>query len=132
MREKDGNCLVPGPDYMVNALKLSNQAPRGSGGSLQKCVAWRCPDGTQDFLRWPILAISGQSLATNGPDVDSRDLKLVFGHAEATSNKLFLSSSIKYTVETFWPLVLVWPLFELLHRRGLNCEWCLWCRYCNS
>ncbi|GFV75230.1 hypothetical protein TNCV_3190791 [Trichonephila clavipes] len=46
MREKGGNRLVPGLDYMVNALKLLNQAPRGSGESLQKCVAWRSPDGT--------------------------------------------------------------------------------------
>ncbi|GFW01183.1 hypothetical protein TNCV_1764201 [Trichonephila clavipes] len=46
MREKGGNHLVPGPDYMVDALKLPNQAIRGSGESLQKCVAWRCPDGT--------------------------------------------------------------------------------------
>ncbi|GFW52652.1 hypothetical protein TNCV_2392321 [Trichonephila clavipes] len=36
-----------GPDYMVDTLKLPNQAPRGSGKSLQKCVAWRCPYGTQ-------------------------------------------------------------------------------------
>ncbi|GFV91316.1 hypothetical protein TNCV_898331 [Trichonephila clavipes] len=116
MREKGDNCLMPGPDYTVNALKLPKQASRGSGESLKKCVAWRCPDGTQDLLCWPILAISGQSLASNGPVVDSRYLKLVFDHAEATSNKLFLSSSIKYTVEPFWPLVLVWPPFELLHR----------------
>ncbi|GFU61932.1 hypothetical protein TNCV_4022191 [Trichonephila clavipes] len=27
-REKDGNRLVPGPDYMMDALKLPNQAPR--------------------------------------------------------------------------------------------------------
>ncbi|GFY36635.1 hypothetical protein TNCV_28391 [Trichonephila clavipes] len=27
MREKGGNRLVPGPDYMVDALKLPNQAP---------------------------------------------------------------------------------------------------------
>ncbi|GFW40485.1 hypothetical protein TNCV_1020421 [Trichonephila clavipes] len=38
MREKGGNCLVPGPDYVVDALKLPNQAPRVSGESLQKCV----------------------------------------------------------------------------------------------
>ncbi|GFV96115.1 hypothetical protein TNCV_1870761 [Trichonephila clavipes] len=28
MREKGGNRLVPSPDYMVDALKLSNLAPR--------------------------------------------------------------------------------------------------------
>ncbi|GFV10765.1 hypothetical protein TNCV_1756031 [Trichonephila clavipes] len=98
MREKGGNRLVPGPDYMVDALKLPNQAPRGSGESLLKFGAWRCPDGTQHIFCWPILAISGQSIASNGPVVDSRDLNLVFGHAEATSNKLFLSSPTKYTV----------------------------------
>ncbi|GFX99991.1 hypothetical protein TNCV_260271 [Trichonephila clavipes] len=116
MREKGDNRLVPGPDYMVDALKLPNQAPRGSGESLQKCVAWRCPDGAQHLFCWPILAISGQSLASNGPVVGSRDLNLVFGHAEATPNKGFISSSIKYTVKPFWRLVLVWPPFELLHR----------------
>ncbi|GFT47412.1 hypothetical protein TNCV_3749711 [Trichonephila clavipes] len=72
---------------MVDALKLPNQAPRGSGKSLQKCVAWRCPDGTQHLFCWPILAISGQSLASNSPVVDSRDLNLVSGHAEATPTK---------------------------------------------
>ncbi|GFW88145.1 DUF4817 domain-containing protein [Trichonephila clavipes] len=36
MLEKDDNRLVPGPDYMVDALKLPNQAPKGSGESLQK------------------------------------------------------------------------------------------------
>ncbi|GFW66666.1 hypothetical protein TNCV_1370991 [Trichonephila clavipes] len=30
MREKGGNRLVSGPDYMVDALKLPNQAPRVS------------------------------------------------------------------------------------------------------
>ncbi|GFU51867.1 hypothetical protein TNCV_3733751 [Trichonephila clavipes] len=98
MREKGSNCLVPGPDYMVDALKLLNQAPRVSGESLQTCVAWRCPDGTQHLFCWPILTVSGQSLASNGPIVDSRDLNLVFGHMEATYNKLFLSSPSKYTV----------------------------------
>ncbi|GFT37234.1 hypothetical protein TNCV_1126841 [Trichonephila clavipes] len=91
--------LVPGPDYMVDALKLHNQAPRVSGESLQTCVAWRCPDGTQHFFCWPILTISSQSLASNGPVVDSRVLNLVFGHAGATPNKGFLFSSTKYTVE---------------------------------
>ncbi|GFU66698.1 hypothetical protein TNCV_3111821 [Trichonephila clavipes] len=112
-REKGGNRLVPGPDYMVDVLKLPNQAPRGSGESLQKEVAWSCPDGTQHIFCWPIL---GQSLASNGPVVDTRDLNLVFGHAEATPNKLFLSSPTKHTVEPSWPIVLVWPPFELLHR----------------
>ncbi|GFX22226.1 hypothetical protein TNCV_2950721 [Trichonephila clavipes] len=39
MREKGGNRLVQGTDYMVDALKLPNQAPRVSGESLQTCVA---------------------------------------------------------------------------------------------
>ncbi|GFX80142.1 hypothetical protein TNCV_2107881 [Trichonephila clavipes] len=72
---------------MVDALKLLNQAPRGYGESLQKYMLWRCPDGTQHIFCWPILAISGQSLASNGPVVDSRDLNLVFGHAETFPNK---------------------------------------------
>ncbi|GFY00259.1 hypothetical protein TNCV_4710611 [Trichonephila clavipes] len=87
MLEKCGNCLFPGPDCMVDALKLPNQVPRGPGDSLQKCVAWHFPDGTQHLICWPILAVSGQSTASNGPVVDSRDLNLVFGHTEATSNK---------------------------------------------
>ncbi|GFT85866.1 hypothetical protein TNCV_3255201 [Trichonephila clavipes] len=72
MREKGGNRLVPGPDYMVDALKLSNQAPRVSGESLQTCGAWYCPDGMQHLFCWPILTVSSQSLAPNGPVVDSR------------------------------------------------------------
>ncbi|GFW48853.1 hypothetical protein TNCV_3900511 [Trichonephila clavipes] len=116
MREKVGNCLVSGLDYMVNALKLSNEAPRSSGESLQKCVAWRCPDGTQHLFCWPLLAISRQSLASNGPVIDSRNLNLVFGHVESTPNKLFFSSPTKYTVEPCWAIVLFWPPFELLHR----------------
>ncbi|GFW94363.1 hypothetical protein TNCV_1432981 [Trichonephila clavipes] len=99
MREKGSNRLVPGPDYMVDALKLPNQASRVSDKSLLTCVVWRYPDGTQHFFFWPILAISGQSLASNGPVVDSRDLNLVFVHTEATHSKLFLSSPTKYTVE---------------------------------
>ncbi|GFY11670.1 hypothetical protein TNCV_4231391 [Trichonephila clavipes] len=91
MREKGDHRLVPGPDFMGDALKLPNQDPRDSGESLQKSVAWRCPDGTQHRFCWPILAISGQSLVSNGPVVDSRDMNLEFGHAEETSNKLFLS-----------------------------------------
>ncbi|GFV91023.1 hypothetical protein TNCV_1249051 [Trichonephila clavipes] len=103
MREKGSNRLVPGPDYMEDALKLPNQAPRVSGESLQTSVAWHCPDGTQHLFCWPILAVSGQSPALNGPVVDSSDLNLVFGHVEATHNKLFFSSPTKYTVEPSWP-----------------------------
>ncbi|GFV87743.1 hypothetical protein TNCV_780251 [Trichonephila clavipes] len=114
MEGKGGNRLVPGLDYMVDALKLPNQAPRVSGESLQTCVAWRCSDGTQHLFCWPILAVYGHSLASNGP-VNDRDLNLVFGHTEATHNKLFLSSPTK-NIGPSWPLVLVWPKFELLHR----------------
>ncbi|GFU39101.1 hypothetical protein TNCV_1849971 [Trichonephila clavipes] len=87
MREKGGNRLVPSPDYMGDTLKPPIQAPRVSGESLQTCLVWRCPDGAQDFFCWPILGISGQSPASNGPDVDSRYLNLVFSHTEATHNK---------------------------------------------
>ncbi|GFW13902.1 hypothetical protein TNCV_4700371 [Trichonephila clavipes] len=87
MREKGGNRLVPGLDYIVDALKLPNQAPRGPSESLQNSVAWRCLDGTQHFFCWLILAISGQLMASNGPVVDSRGLNLVFSHAEASSTK---------------------------------------------
>ncbi|GFV77650.1 hypothetical protein TNCV_616701 [Trichonephila clavipes] len=109
MREKGDNRLVSGPDYMVDALKLPNQAPRSSGESLQKCVFWRFLDGTQHLFCWPILAISSPSLASNGSVVDSRDLNLVFGYAEVTPNKRFLSSPTKFTVELSWPLVLQGP-----------------------
>ncbi|GFY24242.1 hypothetical protein TNCV_1012911 [Trichonephila clavipes] len=101
MREKGGNRLVPGLDYMVDALKLSNQAPRVSGESLQTCVVCRCFDGTQHLFCWSILAVSGQSLASTGSAVDSRELNLVLGPTEAT-HKLFLSSPTKYTVESSW------------------------------
>ncbi|GFX56507.1 hypothetical protein TNCV_74531 [Trichonephila clavipes] len=101
MREKDGTRLGPCLGYMVEALQLSNQAPRVSGESLQTCVALSFPDGTPHLFCKPILAISGQSLASNGPIVNSRDLNLVLGHTEATLNKLFLSSPTKYTVESF-------------------------------
>ncbi|GFW14306.1 transposon Ty3-I Gag-Pol polyprotein [Trichonephila clavipes] len=49
--------MAPGPDYMVDALKFPNQAPRASGESLQKCVAWSCPDptSTKDALDKLIL-----------------------------------------------------------------------------
>ncbi|GFU31446.1 hypothetical protein TNCV_3538761 [Trichonephila clavipes] len=50
--------MVTSPDYMVDALKLPNQAPRGSGESLHKCVAW-----------WnttpPLLAESGHFCSIN-------------------------------------------------------------------
>ncbi|GFY01687.1 hypothetical protein TNCV_2608701 [Trichonephila clavipes] len=34
MQAKGGNRLVPGPDYMVDALKLPNQAPRVSASNV--------------------------------------------------------------------------------------------------
>ncbi|GFV68165.1 hypothetical protein TNCV_1874471 [Trichonephila clavipes] len=105
--EKDGNRLVPGPDYMVGVLKLPNQALRVSSESLQACVAWRYPDGIQYLFCWPILVVFGQSLASNGPVVDSIDLNLVFGHTEVTHNKLFLSNPTKDTVEPSWSLALI-------------------------
>ncbi|GFV77616.1 hypothetical protein TNCV_616361 [Trichonephila clavipes] len=119
---------MPGPDYMADALKLPNQAPRVSGESLQKCVAWLCPNGTQHLFCWSILAVSGQSLASNGLVVDSTDLNLVFVHAEAIPNKLFLSSPTKYTIEPSWRLVLVWPPFELLH---LTLTMMVFTQYCS-
>ncbi|GFU56416.1 hypothetical protein TNCV_2609381 [Trichonephila clavipes] len=84
--KKGGNRLVPGLDYKVDALKLPNQALRIYGESLQTCIACRCPDRTQHLFCWPILDVSVQSLASNGPVVDSRDLNLVFGLTEATHN----------------------------------------------
>ncbi|GFX33096.1 hypothetical protein TNCV_5042641 [Trichonephila clavipes] len=128
MREKGGNHLVPSSDYMVDALKLPNQAPRVSGESLQTCVAWRCPDVTQHLFYWPILAISDQSLASISPIVDSTYLNLVFGHTEATHNKLFIYSPPKYTEEPSWPVVLVWPPFELLHHALTTIIFAQYCR----
>ncbi|GFX25995.1 hypothetical protein TNCV_2303761 [Trichonephila clavipes] len=127
-REKGSNRLEPGPDYTVDALKLSNQAPRVSGESLQTCVVWRCPDGTQHLFCRPILDVSAQSLASNGPVVDSRYLNLVFGPTEATHNKLYLSSPTKYTLEPSWMLVRVWPPFELLHRTLTKIVFPQYCR----
>ncbi|GFW56716.1 hypothetical protein TNCV_4067961 [Trichonephila clavipes] len=108
MQEKGGNRLVPGPDYMVNAVQLPKQASRVSRESLQTCVAMDCPDGTQHLFCWTILAVSGQSLASNCPVVHTGDLNLVFDHTETTHSKLFLSSPNRYTLEPSWPLVLVW------------------------
>ncbi|GFW15286.1 hypothetical protein TNCV_3739901 [Trichonephila clavipes] len=128
MPEKDDNHLVPGLDYMVDALKLPYQAPRVSGESLQTCAAWCCPNGKQNLFCLPILAISDQSLASNGPVVDSRDLNLVFGLMETIHYKLFLSSPTKYTVEPSWPLVLDWPPFELLQCSFTTIVFAQYCR----
>ncbi|GFV80355.1 hypothetical protein TNCV_2259591 [Trichonephila clavipes] len=69
MREKGVNHLVPGPDYMVDAINFATKQPEFLARH------YRC-----------------QSLASNGPVVDSRYLNLVFGSTETTHNKLFLSS----------------------------------------
>ncbi|GFT52739.1 hypothetical protein TNCV_205831 [Trichonephila clavipes] len=113
---------------MVDARKLSNQAPRVSGESIQMCVAWRCPDGTPHLFFCPILTVSGQSLASNGPVVDSRYQNLVFGPTEATYNKCFLSSPTKYTAGPSWMLVLVWPPFKLLHHALTTIVFKQYCR----
>ncbi|GFW61298.1 hypothetical protein TNCV_3378131 [Trichonephila clavipes] len=96
--------------------------------SLQTRVAWCCLDLTQHLFCWPILAVSGQSLAPNSPVVVSRYLDLVFGHTKATHNKLFLSTPTKYTVEPSWPLVMVWPPFELLRRALTTIVFAQYCR----
>ncbi|GFU69328.1 transposable element Tcb2 transposase [Trichonephila clavipes] len=63
---KGGIHLVPGPFYMVDALKFLNQALSVSGESLQTCVAWHCPDGTQHLICWPIMAAPCRSQASKG------------------------------------------------------------------
>ncbi|GFY12523.1 hypothetical protein TNCV_2447141 [Trichonephila clavipes] len=104
MHENGGNCFVPDPDYMEDALKFPNRAPRVSGESLH----------TREWLGvvlmehntssvGPILAVSGQSLASNGPAIDIRYMNLEFGHTKATHNKLLLSSPTNYEVEPSWP-----------------------------
>ncbi|GFV38379.1 hypothetical protein TNCV_4958221 [Trichonephila clavipes] len=81
MREKGDNRLVPGPDYVVDDFPIK----------LLEFLASHyrrvCPDGMQHLFCWPILAVSSQSLASNGPVVDSRYLNLVFGSTEVTYNK---------------------------------------------
>ncbi|GFX18830.1 hypothetical protein TNCV_4143511 [Trichonephila clavipes] len=74
---------------MVDELKF----PRDYGELLWKYVFWCSPYGTQHLFCWLILVISGQSLTSNGPVIDNRDLNLVFGHAEATPLKMILLQS---------------------------------------
>ncbi|GFU88467.1 hypothetical protein TNCV_3354061 [Trichonephila clavipes] len=62
--------------------------------ALDRFSVHRCP------TRRVFSAVSSQSLDSNGPIVDSRDLNSVFGHTEATHNKIFFSSPTKYTVES--------------------------------
>ncbi|GFW92384.1 hypothetical protein TNCV_4920131 [Trichonephila clavipes] len=108
MRYKGDNRLVPDSDYMVNELELSNQVSRVSSESLQTCVVWCCPDGTQHLFCWQILAVSCQSLASNSPDVNSRYRNSVFNPTEATHKKIILfQSPLQYTVDSSWMLVLV-------------------------
>ncbi|GFX21271.1 hypothetical protein TNCV_2252191 [Trichonephila clavipes] len=129
MQENGGNRLVPGLDYMVDALKLPHQALKVSGKSLQMCVAWRCPDETQHIFCWPILAVCGQLLVSNVPVVDRRNLNLVFGPKGETLNKLFLFRPVKCIVEPSWMLVLVWSPFELLHCALITIVFAQYCTY---
>ncbi|GFX02716.1 hypothetical protein TNCV_2011601 [Trichonephila clavipes] len=95
MREKGGNRLVPGPDYMcggwIKTFQLSSQN------------LWRVSIDVRGLAlsRWNttplLLANSGQSLASNGSVVDSRYLNLMFDPTKATHNKLFLSTPTVYT-----------------------------------
>ncbi|GFT67124.1 uncharacterized protein TNCV_782831 [Trichonephila clavipes] len=113
MREKEGNRLVPGPAYMVDALNFPNKLP-GFLTSQYRHV-WPGVVLMEYNTCWQLLDVSSQSLASNGPVVDNRDLNLVFRHTKVTHNKLFLSSPTKCAVERSWLLVLLWPPFELLH-----------------
>ncbi|GFT49532.1 DUF1758 domain-containing protein [Trichonephila clavipes] len=54
MQEKVGNRLVPGPNYMVDALKLPNQAPRGSGESKQNPTKYSVESSRPLVLVWPL------------------------------------------------------------------------------
>lgn len=71
--------MMPRPDYMEDASKLLN---------LLEFLTSHCrrvwPDGTQHLSFWSILDVSGQSLASNCPIVNSRDPNLKFGHVNAT------------------------------------------------
>ncbi|GFV34764.1 hypothetical protein TNCV_1450681 [Trichonephila clavipes] len=78
MLKKGDNRLVPGLYYMVDVLKFPNQAPRVSGESLQMCVAWHCPDGTQHLFCWHIRAISGQSDLVSVLRLDTVQSRLLY------------------------------------------------------
>ncbi|GFT43998.1 uncharacterized protein TNCV_2688691 [Trichonephila clavipes] len=96
MREKGCNRLVPGPDYMVDELKLSNQAPRASGES----------DGIQYPFCWPILAVSGQSLASNDPVVNMQSVpanikaRMWLQHDGAPA---YFSADVRSALDTAYP-----------------------------
>ncbi|GFX54413.1 hypothetical protein TNCV_3825121 [Trichonephila clavipes] len=105
MLEKGIIHLVPDTYYAVDALKPPNQASRVSGESLQTCMNKPCLDGVQHLFCWPILVLSVQTLASNCPVIDSRNLNLVFGYTEVNHYKGFVSNSTKYTVEPSWSFV---------------------------
>ncbi|GFS85640.1 hypothetical protein TNCV_1082851 [Trichonephila clavipes] len=64
MREKGGNRLVPGPDYIVDALKLPNQAPRDSGESLQNPTKYAVEPSWPLVLDWPPFELLHRTLTT--------------------------------------------------------------------
>ncbi|GFX90618.1 hypothetical protein TNCV_3194361 [Trichonephila clavipes] len=105
MREKGDNHLVPDPDCMVDAFNFPKQAPTVSGESRRV---------------WPCVVMMQHNTSSVG--------QFCVWPSEATHNKLFLSSSTKYTVEPSWPLVLVWPPFELLHRALTTIVFIQYCR----
>lgn len=74
-QEKGGN------RYTVDALKLANPASR----VFDECV-WSCKVWKIYLFCWIILAISDQSLTSNGSIADSNALILALGHKEATYN----------------------------------------------
>ncbi|GFQ64933.1 hypothetical protein TNCT_81481 [Trichonephila clavata] len=93
-----GNRLVLGLCYMVDfSIKLLEFLAI----SMDVCVTWRCPDGTQSFSLLPILAAFGELLASNGSIISSRNPNLIFFYMERTYNDLFLSSFTKCAVEPF-------------------------------
>ncbi|GFW48601.1 hypothetical protein TNCV_4241821 [Trichonephila clavipes] len=62
MGEKGGNRLVPGPDYTVDALKLPNQAPGGSGESLQNPTKYAVEPSWPSVLVWPRFELLHRTL----------------------------------------------------------------------
>ncbi|GFT23433.1 hypothetical protein TNCV_2016901 [Trichonephila clavipes] len=64
MREKGDNRLVPGPDYMVDALKLPNHAPRVSGESLQNPAKYTVEPSWPLALFWPPFQLLHRTLTT--------------------------------------------------------------------
>ncbi|GFR33805.1 hypothetical protein TNCT_303881 [Trichonephila clavata] len=93
-----GNRLVFGLYYMV---KFSIKLLEILAISMDVCVTWCCPDGTQSLSLLPILAAFGELLASNGSIVSSMNPNLIFVYMGRTYNDLFLSSFTKCTVEPF-------------------------------